>query len=92
MRFRTRTGVPWRDELERYGPWVRVYDLFRRWQRDSAWQRIFAELQAQADASELIIWDLNIDSTVCQAHQYAAGARKRGVGERAARRHHRRAG
>ncbi|WP_443056554.1 IS5 family transposase [Streptomyces sp. MUM 178J] len=79
IRFRTRTGVPWRDVPERYGPWARSYDLFRRWQRDGTWQRIFAELQAQADAMELITWDLNIDSTVCRAHQHAAGARKRGT-------------
>ncbi|WP_258382937.1 IS5 family transposase [Streptomyces sp. NTH33] len=79
IRFRTRTGVPWRDVPERYGPWARVYDLFRRWQRDGTWQRIFNALQAQADAKELITWDLNIDSTVCRAHQHAAGARKRGI-------------
>ncbi|WP_327333131.1 IS5 family transposase [Streptomyces anulatus] len=77
IRFRTRTGVPWRDVPERYGPWARSYDLFRRWQRNGTWQRIFAELQAQADAKELITWGLNIDSTVCRAHQHAAGARKR---------------
>lgn len=79
IRFRTRTGVPWRDMPEQYGPWARVYDLFRRWQRDGTWQRIFSELQAQADDRELITWDLNIDSTVCRAHQHAAGARKRGI-------------
>ncbi|MFB7554142.1 IS5 family transposase [Streptomyces sp. NPDC056154] len=79
IRFRTRTGVPWRDVPERYGPWARSYDLFRRWQRDGTWQRIFSELQAQADAKDLITWDLNIDSTVCRAHQHAAGARKRGT-------------
>ncbi|WP_443043584.1 IS5 family transposase [Streptomyces sp. GS7] len=79
IRFRTRTGVPWRDVPEWYGPWARGYDLFRRWQRDGTWQRIFAELQARADARELITWDLNIDSTVCRAHQHAAGARKRGT-------------
>ncbi|MFJ5681052.1 IS5 family transposase [Streptomyces sp. NPDC093097] len=79
IRFRTRTGVPWRDVPERYGPWARSYDLFRRWQRDGTWQRIFVELQAQADAKELITWDLNIDSTVCRAHQHAAGARKKGT-------------
>ncbi|MFE9769560.1 IS5 family transposase [Streptomyces sp. NPDC005808] len=78
IRFRTRTGVPWRDVPERYGPWARVYDLFRRWQRDGTWQQIFASLQAQADAKELITWDINIDSTVCRAHQHAAGARKKG--------------
>ncbi|MFJ5901495.1 transposase [Streptomyces sp. NPDC093064] len=53
VRFRTRTGVPWRDVPERYGPWARVYDLFRCWQRDGTWRRIFAQLQAQADAKEL---------------------------------------
>ncbi|MFF7780490.1 transposase [Streptomyces tanashiensis] len=33
IRWRTRTGAPWRDVPERYGPWDRVYDLLRRWQR-----------------------------------------------------------
>ncbi|MFD5235011.1 IS5 family transposase [Streptomyces qaidamensis] len=78
IRFRIRTGVPWRDVPERYGPWARVYDLFRRWQRDGTWQRILAALQAQADAKKLITWDINVDSTVCRAHQHAAGARKKG--------------
>ncbi|WP_437107575.1 transposase [Streptomyces flaveolus] len=38
-RWRTRTGAPWRDVPERYGPWDRVCDLFRRWQRDGTWAR-----------------------------------------------------
>ncbi|WP_376777966.1 IS5 family transposase [Streptomyces luteogriseus] len=78
IRFRVRTGIPWRDMPAKYGPWGRVYDLFRRWQRDGTWHRIFTALQAQADTEDLITWDLNIDSTVCRAHQHAAGARKRG--------------
>ncbi|MFE7358692.1 hypothetical protein ACFU8Q_37810 [Streptomyces sp. NPDC057543] len=41
--------------------------------------------QAQADAKELITWDLNIDSTVCRAHQHAAGARKKGTCTRSRR-------
>ncbi|MFF7492905.1 transposase [Streptomyces rubiginosohelvolus] len=44
IRFRIRTGVPWRDIPERYGPWGRVYDLFRRWQRNGTWKRILADL------------------------------------------------
>ncbi|MCX5415760.1 transposase [Streptomyces sp. NBC_00059] len=28
IRFRVRTGVPWRDVPVEYGPWGRVYDLF----------------------------------------------------------------
>lgn len=59
-----------------------MYDLFRRWQRDGTWKRIFTELQAQAAAKNLITWDNNVDSTVCQAHQHAAGARKRGTCKR----------
>lgn len=39
IRFRVRTGVPWRDVPIEYGPWGWVYDLFRRWQRDGTWQR-----------------------------------------------------
>ncbi|MGW2592968.1 transposase [Streptomyces sp. NPDC001515] len=34
IRFRVRTGVPWRDVPVEYGPWNRVYGLFRRWQRN----------------------------------------------------------
>jgi transposase len=64
---------------ERYGPWDRVYDLFRRWQRDGTWQRILTQLQAGADAREVITWDVSVDSTVCRAHQHAAGAAKRGI-------------
>ncbi|WP_369268658.1 IS5 family transposase [Streptomyces sp. R11] len=77
IRWRTRTGAPWRDVPERYGPWDRVYDLFRRWQRDGTWARIVTQLQAEADAKGLIAWDVNVDSTVCRAHQHAAGAAKK---------------
>ncbi|MER5618773.1 hypothetical protein [Streptomyces sp. NPDC002215] len=61
------------------GPWARVYDLFRLWQRDGTWQRIFAHLQAQADAKDLITRDINVGSTACRAHQHASGARERGT-------------
>ncbi|GEB57211.1 transposase [Streptomyces gardneri] len=40
-----RAGAPWCDVPERYGPWDRVYDLFRRWQRDGTWARILTQLQ-----------------------------------------------
>ncbi|MFF3878333.1 IS5 family transposase [Streptomyces sp. NPDC001978] len=79
IRFRVRTGVPWRDLPAEYGPWGWVYDLFRRWQRDGTWRRIFTALQARADARELITWDISVsvDSTVCRAHNPVAGPRKR---------------
>jgi transposase len=79
IRWRTRTGAPWRDVPDRYGPWGSVYDLFRRWQRDGTWARVVTALQARADAAGLITWDVSVDSTVARAHQHAAGARKRGI-------------
>ncbi|WKN19690.1 IS5 family transposase [Streptomyces sp. JUS-F4] len=78
IRFRVRTGVPWRDVPAEYGPWSRVYDLFRRWQRNGTWHRLFTRLQSLADAEGAITWDLSVDSTVCRAHQRAAGACKQG--------------
>ncbi|MFI0901635.1 IS5 family transposase [Streptomyces sp. NPDC020983] len=82
IRWRTRTGALWRDVPERCGPWDRVYDLFRRWQRDGTWAKILTRLQADADAKGLITWDVSVDSTVCRAHQHAAGAAKRGISRR----------
>jgi transposase len=79
IRFRARTGIPWRELPVEYGPWGRVYDLFRRWQRDGTGHRVLIRLQSLADAKGGIAWDLSVDSTVCRAHQHAAaGARKRG--------------
>src|SRR5829696_4987908 len=80
IRWRTRTGAPWRDVPARYGPWQTVYGLFRRWQRDGTWQQILTQLQAQADANGLITWQVSVDSTIARAHQHAAGARKGGSG------------
>ncbi|MEV4116313.1 IS5 family transposase [Nonomuraea sp. NPDC049695] len=79
IRWRVRVGAPWRDVPERYGRWQTIYGLFRRWQRDGTWRRILTALQARADAAGLIAWDVSVDSTVCRAHQHAAGARKRGI-------------
>ena len=67
IRWRTRTGAPWRDVPARYGPWQTVYGLFRRWQRDGTWQQILTVLQAQADAEGLITWEVSVDSTIARA-------------------------
>jgi len=85
IRWRTRTGAPWRDVPARYGPWQTVYGLLRRWQRDGTWKRILAQLQARADGQGLITWDVSVDSTVARAHQHAAGAAKRGASKRTSR-------
>jgi len=79
IRWRVRTGSPWRDVPARYGPWQTVYGLFRRWQRDGTWAQILTRLQTRADALGLITWQVSVDSTIARAHQHAAGARKRGM-------------
>ena len=85
IRWRTRTGAPWRDVPARYGAWQTVYGLFRRWQRDGTWARILTGLQADADARGLITWDVSVDSTITRAHQHAAGASKKGQRSKTAR-------
>ncbi|MER6138288.1 IS5 family transposase [Streptomyces sp. NPDC001815] len=78
IRWRVRTGAPWRDLPGQYGPWQTVYGLFRRWQRTGVWAAVLSGLQARADAGGLITWEANVDSTVGRAHQHAAGARRNG--------------
>lgn len=83
IRWRTRTGAPWRDVPARYGPWQTVYGLFRRWQRSGVWAGILTALQSSVDAAGAIEWDVSVDSTVARAHQHAAGARRRAEQQRA---------
>lgn len=68
-----RTGSPWRDLPERYGPYTTVYNRYNRWARAGVWLRIFEALAARSPQSMQLI-----DSSIIRAHQHAAGA-KRGV-------------
>ena len=78
--WRLKTGVPWRDLPERYGPWRTVYSRFRRWQRAGIWDRVLAALQAAGDARGDLDWSLHfVDGTVVRAHPQAAGAPKKGA-------------
>ncbi|MCW3820884.1 IS5 family transposase, partial [Micromonospora sp. DR5-3] len=78
IRWRVRTGTPWRDVPEVYAPWQTLYRWFRRWQRDGTWAKVLAGLQAGADAAGKIGWTVSVDSTISRAHQHAAGARRDG--------------
>lgn len=66
-----KTGAPWRDLPERYGPWQTIYTRFRQWSKNDAFKDLFEHLSEDADMQ-----DLSIDSTSCKAHQHAAGAKK----------------
>jgi transposase len=75
-----RTGAPWRDLPECFGPVGTVSSRFYRWCQSGLWQRILSALQAQADARSEIDWDLHfVDATIVRAHQHAAGARRTGA-------------
>ncbi len=74
-----RTGAPWRDLPDEYGPWQTVATRFYRWRRAGIWDRILAALQEEADAAGDLDWHLHhVDGTIIRAHQHAAGAQKRG--------------
>jgi transposase len=72
-----RTGAPWRDLPERYGPWRTVASRFYRWQKAGVLRRILDALKQQADGNGQLNWALHyVDSTIIRAHQHAAGAKK----------------
>src|SRR4030088_2838126 len=74
--WKLRTGAPWRDLPERYGPWESVYTRFRRWRLAGVWDRVLAAVQAAGDADGQLDWSVHfMDGTVLQAHKPAAGAK-----------------
>ena len=71
-----RSGAPWRDLPERYGPWQTVATRFYRWRKAGIWDQLFAAIQQQADAAGQLDWHVHyVDSTIIRAHQHAAGAK-----------------
>jgi len=73
-----RTGAPWRDLPERFGPWQTVYDHFSHWRRDGVFERILRALQIRLDREGRIDWNLwCIDGTHIRASRAAAGADKK---------------
>jgi len=40
MWYILRTGIPWRDLPDRFGPWSSVYTRFRRWCASGLWARL----------------------------------------------------
>ncbi len=74
--WRLRTGAPWRDLPERYGPWQTVYERFARWDADGTWAKLLEQVQVRDDAVGTMEWTVSVDSTINRAHQHAAGARK----------------
>ena len=68
--YRAKTGSPWRDLPERFGPWKSVYNRFANWARQGHWAAIFRELQYEVDDTGSIV-----DGSVVRAHQDASGGK-----------------
>ena len=64
-----KTGIPWRDLPERFGPWHNVFQRFNRWCKKGVFTRIFNVFR------DLDLEVLMLDSTVIRAHQHSAGAK-----------------
>jgi transposase len=73
--WKVRTGAPWRDLPERYGPWQTCYEPFVRWRGDGTWERLLAHVQSESDAVCDVLVEVSVDSTVVRAHQHAAETR-----------------
>jgi transposase len=72
--WRFRTGSPWRDIPDRYGPHTTCYNRFVRWRKAGVWDRLLEGISEAYDGDILMI-----DSTIMRVHQHGATGSKKGV-------------
>jgi transposase len=65
-----RTGVPWRDLPDEFGPWQTVFNRFDRWSKQGRWSRLLVAMRTDVDDE----WH-SVDATINRAHQHAAGGK-----------------
>ena len=65
-----KTGVPWRDLPERFGPWKTVHVRFTRWNQRGVFERILEEFGGDADHESNIV-----DGSYAKAHQDSGGGK-----------------
>ena len=66
-----RTGAPWRDLPERYGPRTTVYNRYNRWAQRGIWKGIFDALAQECDDALVFI-----DASIVRAHRAASGSKR----------------
>jgi transposase len=69
--WRLRTGSPWSEIPERYGPYTTCYNRFVRWGKLGVWERLF-EAITRSYAGEVQM----VDSSSIRVHQHAANGKK----------------
>ena len=61
--WRFRTGSPWRDLPEAFGPYQSVWQRHRLWSTDGTYERMFAAVREQAGARSAMRWRRSCRST-----------------------------
>jgi transposase len=62
-----RSGAPWRDLPDAFGPYTTCYNRFVRWRRAGVWAKIMSALADAHDAAVQMI-----DTSIVRVHQHAA--------------------
>ena len=62
-----RSGAPWRDLPDVFGPYTTCYNRFVRWRRADVWGKIMNTLAATHDAAVQMI-----DTSIIRVHQHGA--------------------
>jgi transposase len=63
-----RSGAPWRDLPEAFGPWQSAYGRFRAWAKKGLWSAILCHLSDRERDDEYVM----IDSTAMLVHAHGA--------------------
>ena len=63
-----KTGAPWRDLPDRFGPWETIHHRFLNWAKRDVWREILEGASVNNDDIGGIL-----DASVVRAHQDAAG-------------------
>ena len=68
---RLRTGSPWADIPDRYGPCTTCYNRFVRWRKLGVWDWVFDAVSKAYDGHLQMV-----DSSSIRVHQHAANVKK----------------
>jgi putative transposase len=70
--WRLRTGAPWADIPERYGPHTTCVNRFNRWRKAGVWDCLLETVSKAYDGDIQMI-----DSSSIRVHQHAANTQKK---------------
>ena len=75
-----RSGAPWRDLPDNFGPYTTCYNRFVRWRRAGVWAKLMSALAGAHDAAVQMI-----DTSIVRVHQHGACTLRTGTPRAAAR-------